>query len=258
MNIKKLKLLLFLTAGLIFAGGCGANNGSTDEASQPTPEEAKSGFPAETIHIGVMPANDSLPFLWAEEKGYFAEEGLDVDVEVYTNGQTKQSAIQAGELDGALVALVEYFSFAENSGFHGKVTTFTDGVFPVLESTSYDGSKDVKVGLFEISVINYLADQYLADYNMEKVYINEIPLRLQMIMSGELDMAVLPEPMASTAELKGLTKKVYGNPNDYTPNVFSLMMNIWKNTQKLSQPFMKPITRQSMISIKNLKKEKNF
>ena len=227
MNMKKLKFL-FLTAGLLLAGGCAANNetDSAKEANQTKSVEEKSGLPSETIHIGVMPADDSAPFLWAEDKGYFDEEGLDVDVEVYTNGQTKQSAIQAGELDGALVALVEYFSYAENTDSHGKITTFTDGVFPVLESANYDGSKDVKVGLFEVSVINYLADQYLADYNMEKVFINEIPLRLQMIMSGELDMAVLPEPMASTAELKGLRKRFMEAQMIIRQTSFSFLMSI--------------------------------
>lgn len=205
--LKKVLLVLTTTAML---AGCG--NQTADVAS--AKEEAKD---LGTLRIGVMAAADSAPILLAEEKGYFEELGLTVDLEVFTNGATKQSSIQAGELDGAMVSMIQYLN-NKAAGLDAVMTTTTDGMFPIVLSPNFEEKQDVKVGLMEVSVVNYLADQYLKDYTVEKVFINEMPVRMQMLMAGELDMAVLPEPMASTAQLKGLEKRTYGDPDDFTPN----------------------------------------
>ncbi len=169
------------------------------------------------LRIGVMAAADSAPIFLAQEKGYFEELGLKVNLEIFTNGATKQSSIQAGELDGAMVSMIQFLN-NKAAGLDAVMTTSTDGRFPVVLGPGFEEKQDVKVGLMEVSVVNYLADSYLKDYTMEKVFINEMPVRMQMLMAGELDMAVLPEPMASTAQLKGLEKRTYGNPEDFTPN----------------------------------------
>lgn len=170
-----------------------------------------------TIRLGIMSASDAAPILLAQEKGYFEKEGVDLELEIFTNGATKQSSIQAGELDAAMLSMIQFVNNV-NGGLKAKITTTTDGTFPIVLSKNYEEKKDVKVGLMEVSVTNYLADEYLKDYNVEKVFINEMPVRMQMLMAGELDMAVLPEPLASNAESKGLGKRVYGEADDFTPN----------------------------------------
>ncbi len=176
-----------------------------------------------TLRIGVMSAADSAPILLAQEEGYFKELGLTVELEIFTNGATKQSSIQAGELDGAMVSMIQFLN-NKVAGLEAVMTTATDGVFPVVLSSSFEEKEDVKVGLMEVSVVNYLADRYLKAYNMEKVFINEMPVRMQMLMAGELDMAILPEPMASTAQLKGLEKRIYGAAEEFTPNAMIFTM----------------------------------
>lgn len=208
------QLMLAATLSVVLTGcGSKAEQPKTTPESEVTTEVADLG----TLRIGVMSAADSAPILLAEEKGYFEELGLTVDLEIFTNGATKQSSIQAGELDGAMVSMIQFLN-NKAAGLEAVMTTATDGMFPIVLSPSFEEKEDVKVGLMEVSVVNYLADQYLKDYKVEKVFINEMPVRMQMLMAGELDMAVLPEPMASTAQLKGLEKRVYGHPDDFTPN----------------------------------------
>lgn len=218
---KYSKVLVAL--GLASAMFVGCSSGSKDVAPTPTPnpntEKGQTVTPEEqvTLRIGVMSAADSAPIYLAEENGYFDERGIDVEIETFTNGATKQSSIQAGELEGSMVSMIQFLN-NKAQGLDARITTTTDGVFPVVLSPNFEEKKDVRVGLMEISVVNYLADQYLKDYNMEKIFINEMPVRLQMLMAGELDMAILPEPMASKAQLNGLEKRVYGEPTDFTPN----------------------------------------
>lgn len=205
-----------------------------------TKEEAK--VENNTIRLGVMSASDSAPILLAQEKGYFEEEGVNLNLEIFTNGATKQSSIQAGELDAAMLSMIQFLNNSK-AGLEAKITTTTDGTFPIVLSKNFEEKKDVKVGLMEVSVTNFLADQYLKDYNVEKIFINEMPVRMQMLMADELDMAVLPEPLASNAELKGLSKRVYGNPDDFTPNAIVFTDEFIANNPKTVEGFHKAYNR---------------
>jgi len=170
-----------------------------------------------SLKVGIMPAVDSAPILLAEKRGYFADEGIDIEIDVYTNAVNRQSALQTGELDGAMtdyIALVNNI----NNGFPVKLTLGTDGVFPFLVRKGFKETEEIDIGMMEVSVSNFLSEQFLSKkYKMNKIFIAAIPARLEMIKSGKLDMAIIPEPMASMGELAGLEKRVYKNEYDYMP-----------------------------------------
>jgi NitT/TauT family transport system substrate-binding protein len=229
MKITKKLSAILLAAMMTFAVGCSPK---TEEA--PKAETPKENL---TLKIGVMPAVDSAPILLADKNGYFEELGLDVDVQVYTNAMNRQSALQSGELDGAMTDVIALVNNVEN-GFDIKVTTSTDGAFPFLIKKGFEEKKDIKVGMMEVSVSNYLSDRSLGDkYNVEKVYINEIPARLEMIAKGNLDMAVIPEPMASQGELKGLTKKLIETDDEFSPDVMVFTGKAIKDNTKAVELF---------------------
>ncbi|MGO4939322.1 ABC transporter substrate-binding protein [Fundicoccus sp. Sow4_D5] len=169
--------------------------------------------------VGVMPATDAAPIFWADEYGLFEEAGINVQVELFTNATHQQTSAQAQQIDVYMASLVEFLIAIENNPEAGAITTSTDGVFPVVVSPKYDGGKDVSIGLMEISVTNYVADLFLSDYALDKQFIAEVPLRIQMLLAGELDMAVLPEPMASNAQAQGLEKLLVSESDDFSPNV---------------------------------------
>lgn len=169
--------------------------------------------------VGVMPATDSAPIFWADEYGLFEEAGISVQVELFTNATNQQSSAQTQQIDVYMASLVEFLIARENNSDAGAITTTTDGVFPIVVSPEYDGSDEVKIGLMEISVTNYIADLFLTDYVLDKQFIAEVPLRIQMLLAGELDMAVLPEPMASNAAAQGLDKILISESQDFSPNV---------------------------------------
>ena len=171
-----------------------------------------------TLSIGLMPAVDTAPILMAEKEGFFEELGLDVNIEIYSNASNRQSALQSQTIDGAMT---DFIAVATNvdGGFKIKATTMTDGIFPVLSTQEVIDKKEIKVGMMEVSVSNYLIDKWLSDrYEIEKVFINEIPARLAAIASGELDMGLFPEPVASNGEVQGLIKTMYGQDDAYSPD----------------------------------------
>lgn len=200
-------LLIMFTVAALFTG------------CSPKASSAQGPDGSMSLRVGIMPAVDSAPILLADKKGYFEKLGLKMDIQVYTNAMNRQSALQSGELDGAMTDVIALVNNVGN-GFDIKVTTCTDGVFPFLMKKGFVEKKDIKAGMMEVSVTNYLTDRFLSDrYNVEKVYIDEIPARLEMVAKGALDMAVVPEPMASQGELNGLTKKLIGNTDEFSPDV---------------------------------------
>ena len=199
--MKKILLLSMLILALALAAGCGKANDKSQKDLQP-------------ITIGLMPDTDSLPFIIAKEKGYFAEEGIEVNIQQYKSAMDRDSALQSGNLDGAVSDMLAV-AFAKAGGFDVKVTSFTDGSYKLIASKDAGinyvkalAGKDVAVS--RNSIIEYVTDQILAKEGMDsesinKVIIPQIPTRLEMLQNGKLAAATLPEPMASIAVSNGCT-----------------------------------------------------
>ena len=196
--MKKYALLIMtmLLVGLL--AGCGGQ------------QEAKKDL--QPLTIGLMPDTDSLPFIIAQEKGYFKEEGLEVNIQQYKSAMDRDSALQSGNLDGAISDMLAV-AFAKDGGFNVKVTSFTDGSYKLIASKQ-SGAKSVAdlkgqdVAVSRNTIIEYVTDQILAKENLpedsiNKVIIPQIPTRLEMLQNGKLAAATLPEPMASIAVHNG-------------------------------------------------------
>lgn len=216
--------ILLLFALLVFMGtGCGSAGKNTEEDL--------------SLKVGLMPAVDSAPVLLAEKQGYFKELGLEVSLQIFNNAQDRQSALQTQSIDGAITDLIAVAANVDG-GFDIKATTMTDGIFPVLSKEGAQNKKNIKVGMMEISVTNFLIDEWLGDkYTIEKVYINEIPARLAAIGSGQLDMGLFPEPVASMGELSGLNKKIYQQEGDFCPDVLVFTGKALKEKQQAVKLF---------------------
>jgi NitT/TauT family transport system substrate-binding protein len=222
--MRKAKLTIFLLTIIVLIGfslpGCGSKGGDGRDMTLKGGSKGGDGRDM-TLKVGLMPAVDTVPMFYAKEKGFYEELGLQVELTVFNSGQDRQSALQTDAIDGAMTDLV---AVATNvaGGFEIKATTMTNGEFPILMKEGSDEKTKVKVGMMEVSVTNFLVDQWLSDgYELEKVYINEIPTRLAAIVSGELDMGIFPEPFATMGALKGLKKVSFPFEDGYCPEVLA-------------------------------------
>lgn len=196
-------ILVMLCSSLVY--GCGG-----DAKAPPVSLE---------LRIGLMPAVDAAPLLAAADRGYFEALDLTVDLPVFNNAVNRQSALQAGQLDGAISDLIAVTAGIQN-GADLRVTSSTDGSFPFLVRRDFEEGETIRVGMMEISVTNYLTDRLLAPlYSLQKVFIDDIPSRLAMLQAGNLDAACIPEPIASMGELEGLLKWSPPSDADFLPGV---------------------------------------
>jgi len=193
-------LLLAISLICVFAvmvSGCG--NKQSDKELQ-------------AITVGVMPDIDSVPIIIAQEKGYFAEEGLKVNIQQFKSAMDRDAALQSGNLDGAISDLLAV-AFAKSGGFDVKVTAYTDGDYKLIagKNENVTSPKDLvgkDVAVSKNTIIEYVTDQISVSQSMKedsinKVVIPQIPTRLEMLQNGKLAAATLPEPMGSIAIANG-------------------------------------------------------
>ncbi len=177
-----------------------------------------------------MPDTDSIPFLIAEEKGYFKEEGLNIELQQYKSAMDRDSAVQSGNLDGAVSDLLAV-SFAKDGGFDLRAVAFTDGSYCLIAGTGGQADsvtllKDKDVAVSKNTIIEYVTDQILKHEHMtedsiNKVIIPQIPTRLEMLQNGKLAAATLPEPMASIAVSNGCKYLLSSDELGINPGVIS-------------------------------------
>lgn len=218
------KIILLMTLILLLLTSCTTETEVTNEERM-------------SLNIGVMPAVDTAPIFLAKEKGYFDDLNLDLNIEIYTNAQNRQSALQTNSIDGAMTDLIAVATNV-NNGFNIQATMLTDGMFVLLSQKDKVDAKDLSIGMMEISVSNFLVDHWLDDdYTIEKVYINAIPARLEAVLTNQLDMGLFPEPIASVGQIKGLEKLSYEPIDGFSPDVMVFTDEAIKEKSKAIEAF---------------------
>lgn len=213
--------ILSLAAALSFAAaagvGCAPSGGETAEA--PAPVEAA---PA-PVRFGTLPTEDALPLWVAEQKGYFDEAGLpSVEIVVFQSAQERDAALAAGAIDAYMGDLIASANL-EAAGTGVTVATVMlgadqkQGRFGVVAAKGWDGGTGseglaalagVPVGTSSATIQEYVLDGLMAeagvpaaDVKVEEV--KKVPVRFELLMSGKLKAAALPEPFLSLAEKDG-------------------------------------------------------
>lgn len=171
-----------------------------------------SGKKSDTINFGVMSSMDYLPLAVAEREGYFEKYGIKVNIQKFISANERDVALQSGVVDGVVT---DYTSAAivRSGGFDIKITSRCQAPFYIVagKETGIDnlsGLKDKKIAVSQNTVIDFCVDAALASVGLsagdvEKVEINKIPLRLEMLRNNKIDATGLPDPLGLIAESEG-------------------------------------------------------
>lgn len=191
-----------------------------------------------TVRFGVLPVLQALPLFAAKDKGLFERAGVRVELIPFNTAAEKDIALVAGSIDGCFGDLVTATILIGN-GRDVKIvatnydTTRDRRMFGVLVKPSgkHKTLKDlagVPVGISSNSVIHYVTDRLLSDSGVprnkfETIEIKNIGMRVQMLLSGQVEAATLPEPLVTAAVAKGaiLLADDAGLPTSQTVLVFS-------------------------------------
>ncbi|MFA7066846.1 MAG: MetQ/NlpA family ABC transporter substrate-binding protein [Dysgonamonadaceae bacterium] len=160
------------------------------------------------LNIGVMSSMDYLPLAVAQENGFFKKEGVNITIHKFYSANERDAAFQSENLDGTIL---DYTGAAIQlaGGVKLKITSQCDGTF-VLIAGKDSGVKSVNdlegkhLAVSRNTVIDFCTDLVLQKAgigldDIEKVEINKIPLRLEMLRNGKIDATMLPDPFATLA-----------------------------------------------------------
>ncbi|MDR1072347.1 MAG: ABC transporter substrate-binding protein [Treponema sp.] len=166
------------------------------------------------LRVGIMPDADSMPFMLARDEGLFEKEGLAVELVRFSNPQERDAALQAGKIDGTVSDVLAAAFFAAG-GFDVKITSVTDGRYGIAASSSSGivdlaGLEGKKIGLSTNTIIQYTVDAQLEKAGVppnsyEPVSIPRMPVRMEMLLNGQIDAASLPEPLLTAVVAQGAT-----------------------------------------------------
>lgn len=211
-----MKRLLGLVAVMVVAlAGCGSSSESTDTV---------------TINMGLMKDIAHIPYIYAEETGMYDEAGLDVNLTFFNAAKDRNAGWETGDYQVQTADLADVEIMA-GQGQDIVATGSVGSDFKLVASpelsSSYDGdiaSLDGKsVGYSENTVteyyIDYVADEY--GISFDKVPFPAIPDRFAALQSGELDLAILPDPFPSQAMADG-AKLVWDSIAEQAPQLSNL------------------------------------
>jgi NitT/TauT family transport system substrate-binding protein len=169
------------------------------------------------LTVGLMPAMNSAPLVVADERGYFEAEGVRVTLTLFQSQMYREAALQSNTIDGTVSDLINAIQgWSRKAGT--MVTSASEGDFGLLgspRSTIRDldgwkavGTRKVPTGLLEASIVFYVTERLLqaagADpRSVELVPIVQVPVRMEMLLAGQVEAACLPEPLSTAAVQRG-------------------------------------------------------
>lgn len=172
----------------------------------------------QVFKFGTIPVLQALPLFVASEKGFFSEEGLNVVITVFNSAMEKDIAFTSGQIEGYFGDIMTPTVLAANGiGIKMVATNFNTGVdqrmFAIVASPKVKNSdlasaaaSGIATGsntIAEYLTVRILAAQKTPVAPVKLIDIKSIPIRLQMLLSGQVTAALLPEPLATLAQNSG-------------------------------------------------------
>lgn len=154
------------------------------------------------LTVGVMSSMDYLPLALAKHNRYFDKYRIQVDLVKFFSANDRDAALQSGRLDGTIL---DYTGAAiqHHGGIALSLTSQCDGTFDMISNTN--DLKGKKIAVSRNTVIDFCTDMFLkkngwSQKDVEKIEINKIPLRLEMLKNNKIDATFLPDPFSTIAK----------------------------------------------------------
>lgn len=185
-----------------------------------TPVAITPTAPAEpvTLRFATLRILEALPLYVAQEEGLYAKHGVAVEIIPVGSAPERDQLIAAERADGMISEVLTGLLYNKDSQQvqivrYARTATADSHLFSILASkqsgiTSVEGLKGVPVGISDGTVIAYINDRMLQKEGLtadeiETVSVPSLGDRLALLGSGELQAAVLPEPLTSLARMQG-------------------------------------------------------
>lgn len=207
---------------------------------------------AEKLRMGILPVIDILPLHVGMAEGFFKAEDIDLELVNFSSAMERNTAMHSNQLDGFFGDMLATLLLVRNKipvrfltisyATDKSQRMFGLMLAPQLSEAREQG--EITVAISKASIIEYLLDHLKQSPEMEglklkEIEIKQMPLRLQMLLTGKIDSALLPEPLASLAESRGARQIA----TDQAVDMPLTVLNIHRSKLHLTEPFVRAYTR---------------
>jgi len=212
-----------------------------------------------TLRIGVLPILDALPLYVAESEGYFAEEGVAVEFVPVSAAAERDQLMQAGQIDGMINDLIStaLYNQDEVQIVIVRFARTATPTFPQYRILAAAGSgiatpadlRDVPIGISEGTVIEYvtyrlLEAEGLAPADVATVAVPTISERMNLLASGQIQAATLPDPLSTLAIQNGASVVIDDTAHpEYGNSVLSFRASVVEDQPQAIRGFLAAVER---------------
>jgi NitT/TauT family transport system substrate-binding protein len=236
------RLLLMLTA-VLFLVGCGQSYEEKRRISRHQRLQMLREDSA-ALKIAVMPTLDCLPLFVAKETHLFDTLGADVRLKMFTAQMDCDTALVGGSVEGAVTDIVRAERLMQQGTPLDYLTTtnaywqlYTNRTARIKALKQLD---DKMVAMTRYSTTDLLAD-YLRDSvkidqeRLFKIQVNDVNIRLKMLLNSEIDAVLLTEPQATQARVARHNLLFDTRNAGMLPGVMVCRQKIMKDNTRMKQ-----------------------
>jgi ABC-type nitrate/sulfonate/bicarbonate transport system substrate-binding protein len=194
----------------------------TGPARQPRASSPAAAPPAKLI-VNVFPGGFNWPCFVAQEKGFFASNGIEVTLQPTPNSVAQMTGLSEGRFDIAMTALDNIVAYVEGQGeapigaqpeffaFMGSDTGFLSlvtrpGITRFSDLKGKTLSVDAKTTGYAFVLFDLLRRGGLADNDYEIVKVGGMTQRWEALCAGKQDGTLLSTPFDLMAKERGLNR----------------------------------------------------
>ena len=205
-NMKKLIPMIVV---LVLLVACGQ---SYEETKRITREQRREAWRKDSaaLKIAVMPTLDCLPLFVAQQYELFDTVNGGVRLKVYQAQMDCDTAVQRGRVEGFVTDLVRAMRI-DKQGVKMRYVAATNAYWQLVTNRNarirqLKQLDDKMVAMTRFSATDLLTDcardsVKLLPERVYKVQINDLNVRMQMLLNNEIDALWLPEPLATQARV---------------------------------------------------------
>jgi NitT/TauT family transport system substrate-binding protein len=229
MNVRRLDRILVSAVAVIALGagvsalGCARN-------------VPKAGTGVTTMRIGTLPTEDALPLYVAAQAGsaggsspaasgtaatagsIASKAGIDLQMITFPSARERDAALAAGKIDGFMGDVLAAAALSDK-GTPVKIATImlgadpSEGRFGIVVPknspiTNVAQLRQVPIATSFNTITEYVIDKLLLAQGFDpaeikKEDVSQIPVRMQLLLSGKIRAAALPDPLLAFAQSQG-------------------------------------------------------
>jgi len=210
------------------------------------------------IRFGTLPVLQALELYVAESQEFFQEAGVQVELIDFSGAAEKDIALAAGQLDGYFGDLftpvaqrangIDLTIVATNYTTRADRRMFGVLAGPQSDVQSLRDLAEIPVAISSNSVIHYVTEELFrlegGDVTqLATIESKNIGLRMQMLMSGQVEAATLPEPLLTAAQAGGARLLADDHALPMSQTVLAFHSEVLKRNPQAVRQFLSAVDR---------------